>query len=191
MSGLHFLPLTDGERQEMLRQIGAAAVDDLFADVPEKVRLAGEMQLPPPLSELEVLDHLRALAAKNNNLKDSPSFLGAGVYDHFIPSVVGHITGRSEFSTAYTPYQAEISQGVLQAIFEYQTMICRLTGMEAANASMYDGASALAEGAVMACGITRRTRVLVSRSVNPFYRQVLQTYLKTGPADRGASLCGR
>lgn len=179
MSGNHFLPLTEAERRAMLESIGASSVEDLFADVPAGVRFRGELQLPPPLSEPEVLDHLAALAARNKNLKDYVSFLGAGVYEHFLPSVVKHVTGRSEFYTSYTPYQAEISQGVLQAIFEYQTMICTLTGMEVANASLYDGATALAEGAVMACAVTGRGRVLVSRSVNPFYRQVLANYFAT------------
>lgn len=179
MSGEHYLPLTTEERQEMLDAIGAASVEALFADIPTAIHLQREMMLPPALSEGEVLKHLGALAAKNKNMRDSVSFLGAGVYDHFIPSVVKHVTGRSEFYTSYTPYQAEISQGVLQAIFEYQTMICQLTGMDVANASLYDGATALAEGAIVACAATRRHRVVVSRTVNPFYRQVLQTYLNS------------
>ncbi|MEW5784011.1 MAG: aminomethyl-transferring glycine dehydrogenase subunit GcvPA [Bacillota bacterium] len=178
MSGRHFLPLTDAERSAMLKRIGADSVDDLFLDVPAAVRFQGEMQLPPALSELEAAGHLHSLAARNKNLRDCASFLGAGVYDHFIPSMVRHVTGRSEFYTAYTPYQAEMSQGVLQAIFEYQTMICQLTGMEAANASLYDGATALAEGAVMACAVTGRSKVLVSRGVSPFYRAVLQNYFQ-------------
>ncbi len=177
MSGRHYLPLTDRERGEMLAAIGANSVEDLFSDVPAAVRLQREMSLPPPLAEGEVLQHLKKLAAKNRHSGDCVSFLGGGVYDHFIPSVVKHITGRSEFYTSYTPYQAEISQGVLQAIFEYQTMICELTGMEVSNASLYDGATALAEGAIMACGATCRSRVLVSRTVNPWYRQVLRTYM--------------
>lgn len=177
MSGNHYLPLTTEERQEMLAAIGSASVEELFADIPAGIRLQREMTLPPALSEGEALTHLTALSAKNKNMRNSISFLGAGVYDHFIPAAVGHVTGRSEFYTSYTPYQAEISQGVLQAVFEYQTMICQLTGMDVANASLYDGATALAEGAIMACGATRRKRVVVSRTVHPFYRQVLQTYL--------------
>jgi glycine dehydrogenase subunit 1 len=176
--GRHFLPLTDGERREMLAHIGATSEDDLFAELPPAIRLEEGLDLPPPLSEMEALAHLEALAAKNRHLREYPCFIGGGVYDHFIPSVVSHITGRSEFYTAYTPYQAEISQGVLQSIYEYQTLICRLTGMEAANASLYDGASALAEAAVAACAATRRRKVLVSRSVNPHYRRVLQSYLE-------------
>lgn len=179
MSSLHYLPLTEQERRQMLSEIGAASAEDLFKDVPAAVRFQGEMQLPPPLSEMEALQHLGQMAARNKNLKDYSSFLGAGVYDHYVPAVVSHITGRSEFYTSYTPYQAEISQGMLQAIFEYQTLICQLTGMDVANASMYDGATALAEGAVLACGATRRSKLLVSSTVNPFYRQVLQNYFNT------------
>lgn len=179
MSSLHYLPLTEQERRQMLAEIGAASAEELFTDVPAAVRFQGEMQLPPPLSEMEALRHLGEMAARNKNLKEYACFLGAGVYDHFVPAVVSHITGRSEFYTSYTPYQAEISQGVLQAIFEYQTLICQLTGMDVANASMYDGATALAEGAVLACGATRRSKVLVSSTVNPFYRQVLQNYFNT------------
>jgi len=179
VSGRHYLPLTDAERKEMLSAAGAATVEDLFADIPANVRLQREMNLPPALAEREALLHLAALAGRNKNSIDCISFLGAGIYDHFTPSAVKHVTGRSEFYTSYTPYQAEISQGVLQAIFEYQTMICELTGMDVANASLYDGATALAEGAIMACGSTRREKVLVSRTVNPFYRQVLGTYLSS------------
>jgi len=177
MSGQHYLPLTDQERQEMLNAIGISSVEELFADIPAAVRLQRGMSLPPTLSEGEALRHLAQLAGKNKNMRDCVSFLGAGVADHFIPAAVKHVTGRSEFYTSYTPYQAEISQGVLQAIFEYQTMICRLTGMNVANASLYDGATALAEGAILACGATRRGKILVSRTVHPYYRKVLQTYL--------------
>lgn len=176
--GRHYLPLTEAKRQEMLAAIGAASTDELYDILPAGVLLRNELKLPPSLSEMEATAHLSDLASKNRHLREYPSFLGAGVYDHFIPSVVQHITGRSEFYTAYTPYQAEMSQGVLQSIFEYQTLICRLTGMDAANASLYDGASALAEAAVAACAATRRRRVLVSRSVNPQYRQVLRSYLE-------------
>ncbi len=176
--GSHYLPLTEAKRQEMLGAIGAVSMDELYDELPAEVRLRDELKLPPPLSEMEALAHLGDLAAKNRHLREYPCFLGAGVYDHFIPSVVQHITGRSEFYTAYTPYQAEISQGVLQSIFEYQTLLCRLTGMEAANASLYDGATALAEAAVAACAATRRRKVLLSRSINPQYRRVLRSYLE-------------
>lgn len=197
MSGKHYLPLTDQDRQEMLARIGADTVEDLFSDIPEVVRLKGELSLPPAMSELEVLRHLNDLAAKNKHFQNCVSFMGAGIYDHFVPSVIKHVTGRSEFYTSYTPYQPEVSQGVLQAIFEYQTMICQLTGMDVSNASMYDGGTAVAEGAVMGCGATRRSRVLVSQSVSPYYRAVIKNYfhsrgltldeipLKDGCTDRG------
>lgn len=179
MKGTNYLPLTVEERREMLDFIGIDSVEGLFNDIPQNLRLQRELDLPSALSEGETFKYFSDMAGKNMNLQDCVSFLGGGVYDHFIPSIVKHVTGRSEFYTAYTPYQAEISQGVLQAIFEYQTMICQLTGMEAANASMYDGATALAEGAVMACAATRRNKVLVSRSVNPYYRKVLEGYFST------------
>lgn len=178
MSGRHYLPLTAQRRQEMLAELGIGSSEDLFQDIPASIKLTGEMNLPTALSEPEALGHLRELAGKNCNLEDYTCFLGAGAYDHYIPSVVRHMLGRSEFYTAYTPYQAEVSQGILQAIFEYQTMICQLTGMDVANASMYDGASALSEGAVMACGATGRKKVLLSLAVNPLYRLVLKSYLE-------------
>ena len=183
MGGKHYLPLTDEDRREMLKKIGVNSIEDLFSDIPDKVRLKSDLELPPAMSELEAVRHLSSLAAKNKHLNNCTSFMGAGVYDHFIPSVIKHITGRSEFYTSYTPYQAEISQGILQAIFEYQTMICKLTGMEVANASMYDGSTAVAEGAVMGCGATRRSKALVSRSVSPFYRAVLQNYFNSRGLD--------
>ena len=176
MGGQHYLPLTEDDRQAMLKEIGAASVEDLFKDIPPAVRLKGELALPPALSEMGALQHLSDLAQKNRHFQNTVSFMGAGIYDHFIPSVIKHVTGRSEFYTSYTPYQPEVSQGVLQAIFEYQTMICELTGMDVSNASMYDGGTAVAEGAVMGCGATRRSKVLVSRSVSPFYRAVLKNY---------------
>ncbi|MFO7952565.1 MAG: aminomethyl-transferring glycine dehydrogenase subunit GcvPA [Bacillota bacterium] len=179
MGGKHYLPLTDEDRREMLSAIGVNSIEDLFSDVPSEVRLQRELDLPPALSETEAIKHLSSLAAKNKHLNGCPSFMGAGVYDHFIPSVIKHITGRSEFYTSYTPYQAEISQGILQAIFEYQTLICQLTGMEVANASMYDGGTAVAEGAIMGCGATRRSKALVSQSVSPFYRAVLGNYFNS------------
>ncbi len=179
MGGHHYLPLTDEDRREMLKEIGVDSIEDLFSDIPEEVRLKRALDLPPAMSELEAIKHLNSLAAKNKHLNNCTSFMGAGVYDHFIPSVIKHITGRSEFYTSYTPYQAEISQGILQAIFEYQTMICQLTGMDVANASMYDGGTAVAEGAIMGCGATRRSKALVSRTVSPFYRAVLQNYFNS------------
>lgn len=179
MGGKHYLPLTDEDRNEMLSVIGVKSADDLFNDIPEEVRLNRDLDLPPSFSEAEALKHLNELASQNKNYQGMPSFMGAGVYDHFIPSVIKHIIGRSEFYTSYTPYQPEISQGVLQAIFEYQTMICQLTGMDVSNASMYDGGTAVAEGAIMGCGATRRSKVLISSSVSPFYREVLKCYFNS------------
>lgn len=146
---------------------------DLFADIPTSVRLKGPLKLPPPLSEPELLEELKAQSDKNEG---APFFLGGGCYNHFVPSVVKHIVSRSEFYTAYTPYQAEASQGTLQTIYEYQSMICELTGMDVSNASMYDGATALAEAAFMACRIAGRKEIVVSAAAHPHYRQVLQTY---------------
>ena len=167
-----YLPNTDADRSAMLQEIGVNSVDELFHDVPAKFRNV-EFQLPPPLSELELKEVLCQLANRNTNSHDYACFLGAGFYRHFIPSVVGHITGRSEFYTAYTPYQAEISQGTLQAIYEYQSLVCQLTGMEVSNAGMYDGSTAVAEAALMAYRITRRVKVAVLSSVNPRYCAVI------------------
>lgn len=148
---------------------------DFFSDIPASVRLKEPLSLPAPLSEPELLEELKIQSEKN---KAAASFLGAGIYNHFIPSAVKHIVTRSEFYTAYTPYQAEASQGTLQVIYEYQSMLCHLCGMEVANASMYDGATALAEAAFMACRITGRKEILVSAAVHPHYRQVLNTYCR-------------
>jgi len=160
----------------MLREIGVGSADELFQDVPEKFRNV-QFKLPPPLSELELKEELRQLSNRNANLDDYACFLGAGCYRHFIPSLVGHITGRSEFYTAYTPYQAEVSQGTLQTIYEYQSLVCQLTGMEASNAGMYDGSTAAAEAALMACRITKRDKVIVLSTVNPRYCRVVDTYV--------------
>jgi len=183
MGGKHYLPLTDEDRSEMLAVIGVKTVEDLFNDIPSEVRLKRELDLPPALAESEAISHLNSLASKNKHFHNCVSFMGAGVYDHYIPSIIKHVTGRSEFYTSYTPYQPEISQGVLQAIFEFQTMICQLTGMEVSNASMYDGGTAVAEGAIMGCGATRRSKALVSRSVSPFYREVLRNYFNSRGLD--------
>ena len=176
MSG--YSPHTDKDRKEFLSSIGAPDVESLFQDVPKKARLKGEASLPPPLSEEALMREITKLSGKNLNLDDAVSFLGGGAYNHFVPSVVRHILGRSEFYTAYTPYQAEASQGTLQAIYEYQSLVCGLTGMDAANASMYDGATALAEAASLACQATKRKEILVSAAVHPSYRDVLKTYGK-------------
>jgi glycine dehydrogenase subunit 1 len=176
---MSYVPLTDAGRAEMLREIGVSSVDELFVDIPPEHRYPA-IEIPPPMSELEVLRELRRLSEKNLDLEHTLSFLGAGAYQHYIPSVVQHITSRSEFYTAYTPYQAEISQGTLQATFEYQSMICALTGMEVANASHYDGATALAEGVLMAYNVLRgkRPKVLLSPTVHPEYRAVVRTYVQ-------------
>lgn len=172
-----YIPATDAERTEMLAAIGVPSVDALFADIPEALRLDRPLDLPPALSDPELVAQLRRLAEKNLDCDRAACFLGAGAYDHYVPSVVWHLAGRGEFLTAYTPYQAELMQGELQAGYEYQSMLCELTGMDVANASMYDGASATAEAAVMAKDLTRRDEVLVSAAVHPEYRRVLQTYV--------------
>jgi len=171
-----YIPNTREDQEKMLSAIGAGSINELFSDIPEDIRLDRDLQLPAAMSEPELVSHMRTIASENVSTADHPCFLGAGAYDHFIPSVVGHVISRSEFYTSYTPYQPEISQGMLQAIFEYQTMICRLTGMDVSNASMYDGATALAEAALMAVRGTGREKVLVSQGVHPQYREVLRTY---------------
>ncbi len=173
---MEYIPNTSEDRKSMLSVIGVSSFDKLISNIPDEVRLGRELNLSAPLSELEVLRELKSLSNMNANTDDFVSFLGAGAYDHFIPSVVPHILSRSEFYTAYTPYQAEMSQGLLQSIFEYQTMICELTGMEVANASMYDGASAMAEAAMMAIRIAKKNEIVISSTVNPRHRKVLDTY---------------
>ncbi|MCL6611245.1 MAG: aminomethyl-transferring glycine dehydrogenase subunit GcvPA [Peptococcaceae bacterium] len=169
---------TGEDRREMLARIGAGSVEDLFRDIPAEVRLKQPLNLPHPMAEPELARHLREMSAANRNLDEYACFLGAGAYDHYVPQIVDQLLLRSEFYTAYTPYQPEISQGTLQAVFEYQSLICALTGMEAANASLYDGASALAEAALMACGETKRDRVVLSETVHPEYRETVRTYLR-------------
>lgn len=173
-----YLPNTPADQKEMLESIGVDSVEALFSDIPKELRLNRELNIGAPMSEIELSAHMKELSSMNLNLNDVTCFLGAGAYDHYVPSVIKHITSRSEFYTAYTPYQPEISQGTLQAIFEYQTMICNLTGMDVSNASMYDGASACAEAAMMAAESTRRKSVIVSKTVNPEVRRVLKTYLR-------------
>ena len=171
-----YIPNTGEQQQEMLEEIGVSCVDELFTDIPENIRLNRDLDLPEALSEMELIGHMRQLADKNISTGECACFLGAGAYDHYIPSVIQHLVRRQEFYTAYTPYQPEISQGTLQAIFEYQTMICRLTGMDVSNASMYDGATAVAEAAAMACRSTGRTDIIVAKTVHPQSREVLKTY---------------
>jgi glycine dehydrogenase subunit 1 len=161
----------------MLEAVGVGSLEALFASVPQKHRLQRALAVPAAASEQELLGELSALAARNAHHASHDWFLGAGSYAHFIPSAVDAIASRSEFYTAYTPYQAEISQGTLQAIFEWQTMICGLTGLEVSNASMYDGASATAEAALMAMRITHRNKIVLADSVHPHYREVVETYL--------------
>jgi glycine dehydrogenase subunit 1 len=172
---MSFVPNTDSEREEMLKQIGVGSFDDLIKNIPEEVRLKGDLNLPPQLSEYEVVKKLEALANKNVTAASHVCFLGGGAYDHFIPTIVSSVLERPEFKTAYTPYQAEVSQGTLQAMYEFQSMICNLTGMEVANASLYDGGSALAEACLMAHHQNKKTRFLIAGSLSPKYRNVVET----------------
>ncbi|MBW8885474.1 MAG: aminomethyl-transferring glycine dehydrogenase subunit GcvPA, partial [Planctomycetia bacterium] len=161
----------------MLQAIGVGSIDELFAGVPQDLRLKRPLDLPPALSEMELAQHLQALAAKNSHIGQKVCFLGGGAYDHFVPAVVDAIASRGEFYTSYTPYQPEVSQGNLQVMFEYQTLICQLTGMDVSNASLYDGGSAAAEGVLLAMSVTGRPRkVVVAESVHPHYREILKTY---------------
>ncbi|MEK5165051.1 aminomethyl-transferring glycine dehydrogenase subunit GcvPA [Paenibacillus sp. FSL R5-0527] len=173
-----YLPLTEQDRAEMLEAIGAPSLEALFQDIPEEIRFKGALPVSPRLDEYALTRHMSALAARNADTDRYASFLGAGIYDHHIPSVVQHVISRSEFYTAYTPYQPEISQGELQAIFEFQSYICELTGLKVANASMYDGATALAEAGSLAAAATRRKRLVVARTVHPDAREVLATYAR-------------
>ncbi len=183
---MRYLPLSDQDRSEMLATIGASSIDDLFVDVPEAARRDGLVDLPLHQSELMVDRHMRRLAAKSLPAQDTPFFLGAGAYRHHVPATVDHLIQRSEFLTAYTPYQPEISQGTLQTLFEFQTQVARLTGMEIANASMYDGSTATAEAVLMAMRLTRRSGAVLSGALHPHYRDVIETNLKhgTGTATR-------
>jgi glycine dehydrogenase subunit 1 len=171
---MRYLPKSPGERIEMLQQIGAGSIDDLFSTIPQEYRLERDLDVPRQMAESEIVEYFRKAAAKN--AVGYTSFLGAGAYRHYRPVVIDSLVQRGEFLTSYTPYQAEITQGTLQAIFEFQTMICELTGMDIANASMYDGSTGAAESVSMAVRITHRTGVLVARSVHPEYREVMRTY---------------
>jgi len=173
---MRYLPKSPAERREMLAAIGAKSIEELFETIPEKYRLRDALKLPGPFSEAEIIDYFKQRAAENS--LGYTSFLGAGVYQHLRSVITDTILLRGEFLTSYTPYQAEITQGTLQAIFEFQTLMCQLTGQEVANASMYDGATATTEAVLMAERLTRRGRVLVARSVHPEYREVLRTYAK-------------
>ena len=191
-----FIPHSEADRKAMLEAIGVRSIEDLFEDVPERVRFP-DLRLPRGVSEMEVRWELETLAQANFTTADGPCFLGAGAYRHFVPAVVDAVLRRGEFHTAYTPYQPEISQGTLQAIFEYQTMICELTGMEVSNASHYDGATATAEAVITALNVHRRKRrrVVLSRYVHPEYREVVRTYtqgmgLEIVEAEEAADLNG-
>ena len=171
---MRYLPKSDAERAAMLREIGASLIDDLFAVIPEEYRLTRDLNVPRQMGESEIIDYFKAAAAKNAN--GYASFLGAGAYRHYRPVIIDSLVQRGEFLTSYTPYQAEITQGTLQAIFEFQTMICELTGMDIANASMYDGSTGAAEAVMMAVRVTGRDIVLVARTAHPEYREVMHTY---------------
>lgn len=172
-----YLPMTQEDEKEMLQTIGADSIEDLLADIPASVRDQGTLEeVGIPLPETDLIRTLSKLADQNMNTKQYPSFLGAGIYDHYAPAVVNHMLLRSEFYTAYTPYQPEISQGELQAIFEYQTMICELTGMDVANSSMYDGITALAEAAMLACAHKKKKTIVLSDGVHPEAHDVVRTY---------------
>jgi glycine dehydrogenase subunit 1 len=171
-----YLSLTDADRDAMLEAIGVSSVEELFQDIPESVRFERELDLEPALSEPELLQHLGALAGRNVHTGEELSFLGAGIYDHYVPAISDAMLARGEFLTAYTPYQPEMSQGVLQAIFEYQTVICELTGMDVSNASSYDGTTVAADACYIAKYVTGRSKVVLCETVNPQVRQVVKTY---------------
>ncbi len=174
---MRYLPQTQKSHEDMLKKIGISHVDELFCDVPKSAFVQGEIGLPNHKSELEVERHLAKYANQNRPAGEGPFFLGAGVYNHHVPATVDHIIQRSEFLTAYTPYQPEIAQGTLQMIYEYQTFIAQLTGQDIANASLYDGATATAESTLMAMRLTKRNKVVLASELHPHYRDVLNTYL--------------
>ena len=176
MTTYSYIPHTADDRKRMMNFLGIKDTDELFHDIPDSIRMHGPLDLPPAMAELELEKHLLSLAGKNLDFSRVVSFLGAGAYEHYQPSVVDAIVSRSEFYTSYTPYQPEVSQGMLQAIFEYQTMVSELTGMDLANASMYDGPTAFAEAGIVCCAQTRRNKVVVAGSVHPDYKLVLDTY---------------
>lgn len=171
-----YLPNTPEQRRQMLEAIGVESMAELFSYIPEKLHLNRPLNLPHPLAEASLIAHMEALAERNE--VGAVSFLGGGIYDHFSPTAIDHVLTRSEFYTAYTPYQPEVSQGTLQAIFEYQSMVCQLTGADVANASLYDGATALAEAAIIAINASRKDKLLVAGTMNPLYRRVLATYME-------------
>jgi glycine dehydrogenase subunit 1 len=175
---MRYIPNTDADRQAMLETLGLTAVEELFNGIPQEIRLGRSLDIPPALSEQDMLRHMRGLAGRNADVEGYAAFLGAGAYHHFIPSIVPVLTSRGEFMTAYTPYQPEMAQGTLQALYEYQTLVCQLTALEVANASLYDGSTGVAEAVLMARRLTQRDEVLISEAVHPEYRAVLHTYLQ-------------
>jgi len=179
---MRYIPNSPEERDEMLAVVGLKNAEELFSSIPKEVQLGRALNVTDPLAESEVIAAMETMAAKNT-ATTKPSFLGAGVYSHFSPTVVDHLVQRSEFFTSYTPYQPEIAQGTLQYIFEFQTLVCQLTGMEVANASMYDGSTAMAEAYLMAQRVTRREKIVVAKSVHPEYREVATTYDQHGDSE--------
>ncbi|WP_395088703.1 aminomethyl-transferring glycine dehydrogenase subunit GcvPA [Armatimonas sp.] len=175
---MSYIPNTDADRAKMLAAVGASSISALFEHLPQAVRDAADFsELPDALDDISLRRRLLELSGKSVTMDSHPCFLGAGIYDHFIPPTVGFVTGRTEFYTAYTPYQPEVSQGVLQSIYEFQSLVCQLTGMDISNASMYDGATALAEAVIMAADLTKRKKVVLPSSLHPALRQVIETYL--------------
>ncbi|OGP21887.1 MAG: glycine dehydrogenase (aminomethyl-transferring) [Deltaproteobacteria bacterium GWA2_55_10] len=172
-----YIPHTEQDIQKILKALGASKVEEVLSQLPASLRLTKALDLPAGLSEQELAAHLRELGSRNTTVQDYSSFLGAGAYNHYIPAIVDSVISRSEFFTSYTPYQPELSQGTLQAIFEYQTLVCQLTGMDVANASLYDGATAVAEAALMARRITGKQGIVLSSALHPEYRETVKTYL--------------
>jgi glycine dehydrogenase subunit 1 len=180
---MRFTQITERDVQHMLATIGVQHIDDLFKDIPQRFRLNHPLNLPGPLTELELLADLERLAHRNHDCTHLTCFLGAGIYDHFVPTVVDALASQSEFVTAYTPYQAEAAQGALQALYEYQTLICQLTGMDVSNSSLYEGASAVSEAVLMARSVNGRRRVVVPSTVHPHITETLHTYLRDLPME--------
>src|SRR5947199_7314670 len=173
---MRYLPKSPADRQQMLREIGVRSIDELFSHIPAEYRLNRDLKITRAMSEAEIIEYFQQCAAES--AAGYADFLGAGAYNHYRPVIIDSLISRGEFFTAYTPYQAEISQGTLQAIFEFQTMICELTGMEVANAGMYDGSTGVPEAVMMASRITGRSGAVIAKSVHPEYREVLTTYAK-------------
>ncbi|MBS1710010.1 MAG: glycine dehydrogenase, partial [Armatimonadetes bacterium] len=171
-----YIPHTEEDTRQMLATIGAGSIDELFREIPADLRLQRALDVPSALDESQLYAHLKELSERNVDLTTTTCFLGAGIYDRFVPSTVGAVISRGEFLTAYTPYQPELSQGYLQTIYEFQSMVAELYGMDIANASMYDGPTAMAEAAVMAHSLNKKGKIVVSQAVHPHYRQVLETY---------------